>query len=1002
MKLQNLLLPKVDFCTEKELYFRSDSVKLDIINSLLIFNNKDIASFDTYFNSFSIEKWKKYTIINNLFLSVKLKGKFRVTIINKKLVGKDVIKNVLTIYEIETEKSKEFEFELPIIDTRGILCFQLESLKDNSIFYGGAYLTKIDESSLPHVCIGIGICTYKREHYVKRLLQTLSDSILNNPESPLYNLLRIYVSDNGKTLPYDELNNEFVNVFPNKNVGGSGGFTRCMIEILKDEEKYNITHILLMDDDILIDTEAIFRTYTFLKLLKEEYRQAFIGGAMLNLDIRYIQMEGATHWDTAKHHPVKYNYDLRDCYWTIKNEIEEPINHTSWCYCCMPINKISPSNLPLPVFIKRDDTEYGLRNGAEFVTLNGICVWHEPFEYKRASYLEYYYIRNACILDAIHRPHYGKKQAKRQLLKFVISRLFLYKYKDIDLYFRGIEDFCKGIDWLKEQDGELLNKEIMDSSYRTVPVDSLPFGFSYGGYEASLRYSEKKFTRFKRLITFNGWLLPANRSVIVPTSNPIKAKCYRARRVLHYECDSNRGYITNKSYKELIRIIKGYFRIRKLINKRYEIAKKEYHDRYWELTNIEFWNKYLEENANLSSEVKKKKTKKPEFKEYVKLGLLYLIRGLQHLLFWVPVKKNRVLLYVHNRKGYTCNPKYIAESLRKYGNKFELYWATSYPETVEHLRELGITPVKFGSFDYYLKYFTSKVLITNDHQRAFLIKRENQFLINTWHASGNYKKIGFAINYDRGLFGTIKFKLQHKGADMVISGCTAFTRDMPYSLGLPKEVFVECGLPRNDIFFKENKELVSNIKSRFGLDEGIKIVLYAPTFRGSGKGNASTNLLDVKRLIRSLHKRFGGEWVCFFRGHYFYNFPKGTLPKGFIDVSDYDDMQELLYATDVLITDYSSCIWDFSLTYRPSFIYARDIDTYIQKDRDFYTPINEWPYPIARNNDELVYNIENFDESDYIKKVKEHHDKLGCCETGKASDFVAERIYTECFSQKKN
>jgi len=393
-----------------------------------------------------------------------------------------------------------------------------------------------------------------------------------------------------------------------------------------------------------------------------------------------------------------------------------------------------------------------------------------------------------------------------------------------------------------------------------------------------------------------------------------------------------------------------------------------------------------------------KKNLRRKIKELIILGLIYLVRGLQHLLYWVPVKKNRVLLYVHNRKGYTCNPKYIAEALRKYGNIFELFWATSYPETVEHLRKIGITPVKFGSLDYYLKYFTSKIIITNDHLRAFLIKRENQFLINTWHASGNYKKIGFAINYDRGLFGTIKFKLQHKGADMVISGCTAFTRDMPYSLGLPREVFVECGLPRNDIFFKENKELISSIKKHFGLEENIKIVLYAPTFRGSGKGTASTNLLDVKRLIRSLHKRFGGEWVCLFRGHYFYNSPKELLPKGFIDASDYDDMQELLYTADVLITDYSSCIWDFSLTYRPSFIYARDIDTYIQKDRDFYTPISEWPYPIARNNDELVYNIENFDESDYIAKVKEHHDKLGCCETGKASDFVAERIYAECFN----
>ena len=114
-----------------------------------------------------------------------------------------------------------------------------------------------------------------------------------------------------------------------------------------------------------------------------------------------------------------------------------------------------------------------------------------------------------------------------------------------------------------------------------------------------------------------------------------------------------------------------------------------------------------------------------------------------------------------------------------------------------------------------------------------------------------------------------------------------------------------------------------------------------------------------------------------------------------INVSGYADMQELICAADVLITDYSSSVWDFSLTGKPCFIYANDLSAY-KEERNFYTPIEEWPFALAETNEELHENILNFDPEVYKHKVEEHHKELGSYETGHACEALYELLETLC------
>ena len=115
------------------------------------------------------------------------------------------------------------------------------------------------------------------------------------------------------------------------------------------------------------------------------------------------------------------------------------------------------------------------------------------------------------------------------------------------------------------------------------------------------------------------------------------------------------------------------------------------------------------------------------------------------------------------------------------------------------------------------------------------------------------------------------------------------------------------------------------------------------------------------------------------------------LQKNIIDTTLYSDMQELLAISDIVITNYSSCIYDFMLTYRPAFIYASDVQKY-DNNRGFYYPLTSTPFPVAENNDIMIKNIEQFDYEKYKKDVSAFLNEKGCIDDGKASERVVELI----------
>lgn len=594
VKIQDILWPKDGICTDAEMYFhsnyKSSLIKKDC--TYILFREGGIVTADTYFNSLTIEKWSKYTKVSNVQLTLSLQGNFNVSLCWKQKINDMYVERELKNITVDTDRQTEVTLEYPE-ETKGMLFFRLEAIEKGGKFFGGYYASEIQKEELRPVKIGIVICTYKREKYVCDNVRLMNQDIIENPDNPLYGKVEIFISDNGQSLEESGLKSEKIHVVRNKNTGGAGGFTRGLIEILKHPEM-GITHALLMDDDVVIDTSSILRTAVILSLLKEEYSSAFIGGAMLRSDQRNLQVESGASWNAGNLVSLKANLDLRQWQNCLINEQEEYREFNAWWYCCFPMELVNADNLPLPIFIRGDDLEYGLRNMKTLILMNGICVWHEPFENKYSSFLEYYIIRNRLIDNSFHFPRWGRKELIKELIREYRREGYLYRYKNVSLFMQGIRDFLKGIDFLEQTDGEQLHRQIMASGYKAAPAEQLEVPFLYREYERGCKEKHSLLHEAVRRITFNGYLLPAKHVRTVPMAKARPEFVWRARTILFYDVAENKGFVTHRSIWTFVR--QGFEVIGMIfaILAKYEKAKQSYIMRGNEIIQIGFWEKYLD------------------------------------------------------------------------------------------------------------------------------------------------------------------------------------------------------------------------------------------------------------------------------------------------------------------------------------------------------------------------------------------------------------------------
>ena len=597
VKLQNIILPNLDICTVEELFLRVNSkCFINYEQNRVELKKSGNISFDTYFNSFSIQKWKEYTSVKTISVNLHLEGKFKVMLLNVDYFSESV--TLVNQKVITTDRLDEVNVftDIDIQPYKGLFYVEIEALEGNCLFTGGYFHTNVNLYQEDNKKIAIVICTYKRETYVNKNIQLLEKHLLNKPN--IGNKFEIFVIDNGKTL--NNFNSSQIHLIPNKNAGGSGGYTRGLIEVL--ERKHDFSHIVFMDDDVVVDPEVFERIYNFQKVAYD--KSLCIGGSMLRLDTKYIQYENGAVWDKEVIR-LKPDLDLRLVKNILFNEIEEHISFNGWWLFCFSTQVIDSSNLPYPFFIKMDDMELPIRLKYKIITLNGVCVWHEALETKYSPVMNYYLKKNELILNVLCSDSFGTIAAIKRIIKFSLREAFCYRYKSANLVLKATSDFLEGPDYLKAIDPEKKNLEILSMGEKAVKKPELPF--VYNMYEESLCEKENTLHRLMRFITLNGHLLPSllfhkDEKLVDKGYRIVPIQCYRpinvfrARKALYYNLINQEGFVVRISRLEFFRVFVKTIAISLKILFNFSTLKQLYRKTLPELTNKAFWENYLEIN----------------------------------------------------------------------------------------------------------------------------------------------------------------------------------------------------------------------------------------------------------------------------------------------------------------------------------------------------------------------------------------------------------------------
>lgn len=383
-----------------------------------------------------------------------------------------------------------------------------------------------------------------------------------------------------------------------------------------------------------------------------------------------------------------------------------------------------------------------------------------------------------------------------------------------------------------------------------------------------------------------------------------------------------------------------------------------------------------------------------------------------------PIDNNLVSVCTfEGRGGFGCNPKYIIQELHKNNPNCKIVWFVNdrnkaFPDYIKKV------PNTLISRAYWLS--KSKVWIDNYRKPYGTKKRKGQYYINTWHANMGFKTIGLL----RGeAFSYMAYLVSKNDSDMIddlvvdSDYCEImFRKGLVYN-----GHFLKVGQPRCDILHGDRLYYINKFRKEHNLPHDSKVVMFAPTFReGAKKGKrfvfSELWTIDFERLLNNLEIRFGGKWYLCGRVHpqlasTFKEYKNEKLQDRIIDESQADDMYEILAGMDAFITDYSSAAFDASEADIPVFIYADDIEKYmndrgsllwelsddtektVSNNPDIEPDINAvLPFLIAINNHSLEANILNFDMAKYFDMLYRFRtsEKLVC--NTKASKLVADVI----------
>ncbi|QCQ93184.1 glycosyltransferase [Rhodococcus sp. SGAir0479] len=405
------------------------------------------VSFCSYFNAFPASYWRRWSILGSVLLRLELTGHCRVDVYRSKADGSRI--------HVEGKEFREglleFEIDLGPFEDGGWIWFDITTDTDVELLSAGWY-APIDAPGEANVAVGIP--TFNRPTDCVKALQALaSDPLVMDV------VKHVIIPDQGTRKVRDEPGfDEAAAALGDKlamhdqgNLGGSGGYSRIMYEALKNTD---CEQILFMDDDIEIEPDSVLRALAMSRFAKSPI---LVGGHMLNLQDRsHLHVMGEVikrenfMWTAAPN--VEYDHDFSKKPLRKSRLLHRRIDvdYNGWWMCMIPRQVAEEIGQPLPLFIKWDDAEYGLRAkaaGYPTVTMPGAAIWHMAWSDKddAIDWQAYFHLRNRLVVAALHQPDkYGVTGLIADTVKATVKHLLCLEYSTVAIQNLAIQDFLAG------------------------------------------------------------------------------------------------------------------------------------------------------------------------------------------------------------------------------------------------------------------------------------------------------------------------------------------------------------------------------------------------------------------------------------------------------------------------------------------------------------------------------------------------------------------------------
>lgn len=567
------------------------------------------VSFCTYFNAFPASYWRRWSILDSVVLRLEVDGDCRADIYRSKADGTRIhLTSVQTAGEGPGARVIEAAIDLTPFEDGGWVWFDLSAEADIELLGGGWY-APIEAPGEARVAIGIP--TFNRPtDCVKALAALGSDPLV------LDVIDAVIIPDQGTKKVIDEpgfeeaagILGDRLRIHNQGNVGGSGGYSRVMYEALKTTDS---PFILFMDDDIEIEPDSILRAIAFSRFARQTL---LVGGQMLNLQNRahlHVMGEvvrfGEFVWGPAPH--TEYDHDFAEEPLSESSDLHRRIDVTynAWWMCLIPRKVAEELGQPLPLFIKWDDAEYGLRAAAAgypTVTLPGTAIWHMAWSDKDdvIDWQAYYHTRNRLIVAALYNPG-GARDLVKSTMKPLFKHLLCLEYSTVALQNAAIEDFLAGPDGLF--DGlptslarvQKIRSEFPDAVVAGSATDlPLPSGADIGDVSLPVSFPAK-VKRLGKAIVHN--LRPVKPEHLERPQ--LNVATMDARWFLLSQIDGatvttadGRGVVYRKRDKKLAKqLLKDALRLRRDLERRFPEMQAVYRQAMPELTSRARWGEFF-------------------------------------------------------------------------------------------------------------------------------------------------------------------------------------------------------------------------------------------------------------------------------------------------------------------------------------------------------------------------------------------------------------------------